>query len=138
MPKGQCLCGSVTFEARELGNFGVCHCKQCQQWAGSALFGITVPEAAMKITAGEENVGTFRSSDWASRSFCTTCGSALWYRFDKGLDGKGNYEVPIGLLDDVSGVTLKREIFADEKPACWSLAGDHERLTAAQTRALFG
>ena len=59
MPNGQCLCGAVRFEAKELGGFGVCHCKQCQQWSGSALFGITVPEAAMKSTQGEETLAEY-------------------------------------------------------------------------------
>ncbi|KAA9006685.1 GFA family protein [Histidinibacterium aquaticum] len=134
---GKCLCGAVRFSARETGGFGVCHCSQCQRWAGSALFGVTVPEASLRIE-GEENVGTFRSSEWASRSFCTTCGSALWYRYDKGRDGVGDYEIPVGLFDDGNGFELKREIFADLKPDSWSLEGEHDRLTEAQTRALYG
>lgn len=135
---GRCLCGTVRFEARELGRFGVCHCEQCQRWAGSALFGVHVAEAAMTITEGEDSIGTYRSSDWASRSFCSRCGAALWYRFDKGRDGAGDYEVPVGVLDRRDELNLTRELFHDEKPDCWSLDGDHERLTSAQTRALFG
>lgn len=135
--EGGCLCGAVRFKAAALGGFGVCHCGQCQRWAGAALFGVTVPEAAMSVR-GAECVGTYRSSDWATRSWCTTCGSTLWYRYDKGLDGTGDYEVAIGLFDDANGIALEREIFADAKPDGWALAGGHERLTAAQTMALYG
>ncbi|SLN71000.1 GFA family protein [Roseisalinus antarcticus] len=137
MRTGGCLCGAVRFKAAETGSFGVCHCTQCQRWAGSALFGVTVPEAAMSI-AGAENIGTYRSSAWASRSFCKTCGSALWYRPDMGVDGAGDYEVPIGLLDDPGGLDLHREIFIDRKPDSWTLVGDHPRLTEAETLALYG
>lgn len=134
---GRCLCGAVSFEAAETGGFGVCHCEQCRRWLGSAMFAVTVPEAAMRVT-GAENIRSLRSSDWASRSFCELCGSALWYRFDKGVDGAGNYEVPVGLLDDAEGLVLEREIFADQKPGCWALAGDHQRLTRDETLALYG
>ncbi|EPX86953.1 Gfa-like protein [Salipiger mucosus DSM 16094] len=131
------MCGAVRFAVGALGNFGVCHCRQCQRWAGSALFGVNVPEAAMRVE-GAEHIGSFRSSDWATRSFCTRCGSGLWYRYDKGVDGTGDYEVPVGLLDDANGLELQSEIFADAKPDCWALEGAHERLTSAETLAKFG
>lgn len=134
---GQCLCGAVKFTAAEQGGFGVCHCEQCRRWAGSALFGVTVPQAAMQIE-GAENIRSFRSSGWATRCSCATCGSPLWYRYDKGQDGTGDYEVPIGLFDDANGFELQREIFADQKPDCYDIAGDHERVTRQETFALYG
>lgn len=132
---GKCMCGAVSFEAAELGGFGVCHCKMCQRWTGSALFGVTVPEAAMTITAGQDAIVALRTSAWATRSHCGTCGSPLWYRYDKGEDGRGNYEVPIGLLDDANGLVLAREIFIDAKPDSFGIAGDHDRLTEAELMA---
>ncbi len=134
---GQCLCGAVRFTAAEFGNFGVCHCKMCQRWAGSALFGVTVPEAAMRIE-GAENIGTIRSSDWASRNWCTKCGSPLWYRYDPNNTGGGDYEVAIGLFDDGNGLELVREIFIDQKPDSFAIAGEHQRLTRAETLARYG
>ena len=134
---GQCLCGAVRFTAADTGDFGACHCQMCQRWLGGPMLGVTVPEAAMAIE-GAEHVVTRRTSDWASRSRCGTCGSPLWYRYDKGRDGEGDYELPVGLLDDADGLPLRRELFADIKPDSWSLAGDHERLTTAQVRAIFG
>ncbi|MCR8724593.1 GFA family protein [Frigidibacter sp. ROC022] len=133
---GQCLCGAVRFSAAEIGNFGVCHCRTCQRWTGSALFGVTVPAAAMRID-GAENVVTYVSSSWATRSHCGTCGSPLWYRYDPKKDGGGSYEVPIGLLDDTSGLPLQREIFIDTKPESYALAGEHPRLTEAEVTALY-
>jgi hypothetical protein len=123
--------------ATEIGGFGVCHCKMCQRWAGSAMFGVTVPEAAMSIT-GSDRIGTLKSSSWASRSFCTTCGSSLWYRYDPHNTGGGSYEVPIGLFDDGNGLTLRREIFIDRKPDSFAVAGDHVRMTEAEVMAQYG
>ena len=135
---GQCLCGAVKFTADRLGNFGVCHCTMCQRWSGSALFGVTVPEASMRIEDPDQAIAGRRSSDWATRYWCRACGSGLWYRHDKGLDGTGDYEVALGLFDDQNGLTLKREINIDLPPDSWALQGEHEKLTEAQTIALFG
>ncbi len=134
---GACLCGAVRFTAATLGNFGACHCKMCQRWTGGPLLGVSVAEADMSVE-GAENVRTRRTSDWASRSNCATCGSPLWYRWDKGVDGAGGYEVPIGLLDDADGLVLHREIFIDAKPDGFALAGDHDRLTEVEVFALYG
>ncbi len=134
---GQCMCGAVRFTATDLGEFGVCHCEMCRRWTGSALFGVTVPETAMRIDQGDAIVAR-RSSDWATRSFCGSCGSPLWYRLDSGVDGTGDYEVALGLFDDPNGFTLEQEIFIDCKPDSYALAGDHKRMTRAEAFAAFG
>lgn len=134
---GGCLCGAVRLTLRDMpDHFGVCHCEMCRRWTGVALFGITVPAASLGIE-GAENIATFQSSDWASRSFCRICGSNLWYRFDPEGKGEGGYEVPLGLLDEPDGLTLKREIFVDAKPDGYALTGDHQRLTRAETMAIY-
>jgi len=132
------LCGAVRFTAERLGGFGVCHCGMCQRWAGAALFGVTVPEAFLRVDDPSAAIAGRRSSDWATRYWCPACGSGLWYRYDKGRDGTGDFEVPIGLFDDQNGLPLRREINVDLKPDSWALEGAHERLTEAQTIALFG
>ncbi len=135
--RGQCLCGAVHFTAARLGSFGVCHCKMCQRWSGAAHFGVTVAKDDMAID-GAAHIAAYRSSPIASRYFCSKCGSGLWSRYDHGAEGTGDYELNVGLLDDPNGLTLNREIFVDQKPDCYALAGDHERLSAAETIALFG
>lgn len=138
MPRaGSCLCGAVRFTAAALGNFGVCHCGQCQRWLGGPLLGVTVAEGDMTIE-GAPAISARRTSTWASRSRCAECGSPLWYRYDRGEDGAGDYEVPVGLLDDADGLTLAREIFIDRKPDSFEFSGAHERLTEAETLALYG
>ncbi|MEJ2023118.1 MAG: GFA family protein [Maritimibacter sp.] len=135
---GHCLCGAVQFTATQLGSFGVCHCRMCQRWSGSAHFGVTVDPAHMQVTAGEDQISRYRSSPVASRYFCSNCGSGLWSRYDHGSDEPGDYELNVGLLDDPNGLTLRREIFYDRKPDSYALAGDHERLSEADTALLFG
>lgn len=131
---GQCLCGAVAFEAGDTGDVGVCHCRMCQRWTGGPFFSVTVPKAEMRVT-GSEAVTVRRTSNWATRSHCAICGAPLWYRFDRGTEGEGDYDVPIGLFDDTTGMTLSREIFSDAKPDCVALAGEHPRLSDAETLA---
>ena len=134
MREGRCLCGAVRFRGEPAETFGICHCKMCQRWAGGPLIAATVTKLEIE---GADEIVTRRTSGWASRSHCGTCGSALWYRWDKGVDGAGDYEIPLGLWDDADGLTLVREIFVDLKPDAYDFAGDHERLTAAQTLAKY-
>ncbi|GGG70903.1 aldehyde-activating protein [Salipiger pallidus] len=134
---GGCMCGAVRYTASSMTGLGVCHCEQCRRWTGSALFAATVPASDMALE-GAEHIRAFRSSAWASREFCGLCGSVLWYRFDKGEDGGGDYEVTLGSLDDATGLVLEREIFADQQPDCWRLSGDHLRMTRAETLTKYG
>lgn len=133
---GGCLCGSVQFVAAKTGALGICHCRMCQRWAGGPFIAVTVEASDMAIV-GADYVGTYESSSWATRSHCTKCGSVLWYRFDPKRDGGGSYEVPIGLLNDQAGLELQREIYIDRKPAAFAFDGAHQRLTAAETEALY-
>lgn len=135
---GKCLCGAVHFTIRNLSpEFGVCHCKMCQRWAGSAFMGLTVPEDTITFD-GTENIARYQSSEWAERAWCNKCGSNMWYQVT--LDGpfSGVFHVPYGVLDDTSGLSINREIYADEKAGCLVLSGDRERLDTAETLALFG
>lgn len=79
-------------------------------------------------------VRTFRSSDWAERAFCDTCGSALWYMT---LHDQTR-QLSAGLFDDAAGHRLALEFFADHVPAGYALAGDHRRMSEAECIALFG
>ena len=127
---GHCLCGAVRFTATDMrSDYGVCHCKMCQRWTGMAFAGLTLMAEQLSVT-GSEHVGTWRSSDSAERSFCTRCGSPLWFVDLK--DGVPlRYEIAIGLLDDADGLTLSHELFIDRKPDSFALAGEHPRDTEA-------
>lgn len=134
---GHCVCGKVSFEIKDLTtDCGACHCETCRRWTGSALLAVTVPEDKMSIT-GEDNVTVYQSSDWATRSFCASCGSNLWYRLTADGPHKGVYHMAAGLLDDMSGLTMTSEIFIDSKPDTFAYAGDLKQMTGAEVFAQF-
>lgn len=135
---GKCLCGAVGFSIAPFNpEFGTCHCKMCQRWAGSALLGLTIPADTITFT-GLDNVRTFQSSDWAERGWCDKCGSGIWYRVTAAGPEQGTYHMPIGLLDDTSGLTMIREIFTDEKADVVDFTGDRKTMTGAEVFALYG
>ncbi|WP_240620869.1 GFA family protein [Pseudooceanicola lipolyticus] len=129
---GQCMCGAVRFSARDVPDtFGACHCEMCRRWTGSALLGITVPVASVEWQ-GEAHIRTLQSSDWAERAWCQRCGTGLYYHVT--LDGpmSANYEIPVGLLDDLSGLEMDSEIYIDHKPHAYAYAGERLRMTRKQ------
>lgn len=128
---GQCLCGAVRFVADDVSpEFGVCHCRMCQRWVGGPFFSTSAKNV---IFESEEFLARHQSSEWAERGFCASCGSALFYR----LPHKDHFEICVGALDDTHDLVLTEEIFIDRKPDGYALAGDHPRLTEAETMAKF-
>ena len=135
---GHCLCGAVSFDVRDLDpHYGICHCEMCRHWTGGAFFGITVPASQMTIW-GTEHVGSYRSSEHWDRCWCTSCGASLWGHVHPDAPDGGVYEVQIGLFDDPNGLILTKELFADQRPDSYALAGDHLRETASASRARLG
>lgn len=129
---GRCLCGAVRISADGVSpHASACHCGMCRRWCGGGpLFAVASASIAIE---GEDSVGVYTSSDWAERAFCKQCGTSLFYRFR----GSPRVFLSAGVLDDLSGVELSREIFVDRKPGLYALAGEHPRLTEAETLALF-
>jgi hypothetical protein len=77
---GGCLCGGVRYELAETPVVaGYCHCTRCQRRTGSAAAAsaLVVP-GSLRITAGEELLGSFDPPDGWSKVFCSACGGALW------------------------------------------------------------
>ncbi len=131
--KGQCMCGAVGFVARDVPDtFGACHCEMCRRWTGSALLGVSVPTGNVTWD-GSEHISLLKSSSWAERAFCNTCGTGLYFRVTLEGDYSGQIELPIGLFDDASGMTMSNEIYIDHKPDSFAYAGTGRQvLTRAQ------
>jgi hypothetical protein len=129
---GGCLCGAVRFTATydKIG-VGLCHCGMCRRWTGAPMFGVHLDGAITFDT--DDTLTWYKSSDWAERGFCATCGTSLFYRLTV---GDGMVVPASGAFDDQTIFSgLRREIFTDEKPAYYNFAGDHDCLTGAEFMA---
>lgn len=76
---GRCFCGAVEFEVTGAPDaMGYCHCTDCASWAGAPInaFSLWSPQS-VRITKGEDQVGTFAKTPRSLRKFCKVCGGHL-------------------------------------------------------------
>ena len=133
--KGQCLCGSVAFEiTTSIPVVDACHCKMCQRWSGGPFIGASISRDSDIAFAYDDTLTWYDSSDWARRGFCSVCGSSLFYKLTEQSDF---WAVAAGALNLTGTEVMKQEIFIDEKPGYYELAGDHPRLTGEEAMAAF-
>ncbi|SDY18951.1 GFA family protein [Citreimonas salinaria] len=127
--EGRCLCGAVTLTVgRHEPTVGACHCTMCRRWAGSALFVFKGEDVQV-----EGPVKVYRSSSFAERAFCGTCGSLLWFK-DRNDD---DYDVQVGLFEAAREFPLTSEIYIDQRLACLPLEGGHRQETQAEYEAKY-
>lgn len=128
---GQCLCGAVTVQANmPEPALRACHCDMCRRHTSSMFMSLRLDQDTVEVQGPFK---TYRSSEWAERGFCGECGSTLWYSTVH--DGVRNLSA--GLFDDLDGVEMKIEFFTDAAPKGYALAGDHRKMTTAETIAMF-
>ena len=121
--EGKCLCTAVTIQTKKMTNVEICHCGMCRQWGGGPFFAIHCGSDVS--ISGSENIAEFDSSSWASRAFCKTCGTHLYYHFKP----ENQYMVPAGIFQNQSDLELKEQIFIDKKPEYYDFANDTQNLT---------
>ena len=128
---GRCLCGAVaiTIDGRHVGAVGACHCEMCRRWSGVVLAGFDADADAVTITG---DVARYRSSDFAERAFCPTCGSHLWFRDTR---PGAPYEFLPGAFPAAAEFPLTSEIYIDRAPAYARLSGPHSTATRADYEA---
>lgn len=89
MVTGRCQCGAIRYEATgDPAHSALCHCQDCRASTGAPMVGWALfPQDAVKIH-GEP--ARYRSSEHATRHFCGTCGTGLFYTnpvvFPDGID----------------------------------------------------
>ena len=131
MRTGGCMCGAVRYEAETDDRFAVCHCKMCQRWSAGVY--MSAPTSGLRFTEGEDAVTRVRTSEWASRGFCSKCGSNLYYQ----ADAMEHPSVAFGTLDDTSGMTPRIQFYIDKKPEGFALDNDTKTMTEAECEAFF-
>ena len=129
---GSCLCGAVRIVAKVGTSVGACHCSMCRTWGGGPLLAVDCGTDA--TFEGEGSIRTYRSSEWAERGFCSTCGSHLFYR----LVATGQCMVPPGLFHSEEGLTFDHQVFIDEKPPYYGFANETHDMTGAEVFAAYG
>ena len=129
---GQCLCGDVTMHATPVSEqIDACHCSACRKWAAGPYTTLTCEDDVS--FDGEASLGVFKSSQWAERVFCKTCGTSMAWRLQQG----GAYHVNSQVFSETQNWPLAMQVFIDEKPSNYSFAEQTETMTGAEVFAAF-
>jgi len=128
-----CLCGRVKISVTNVNpQFTVCHCDTCRKWGGGPFFAVQCgTEAEIQ---GAENITEYNSSVWATRGFCSNCGTHLFYRLNK----SGGYNIPVGLFSKVNDFVMTMQYFSDQRPGYYCFSNQTEEMTEAEIKAYFG
>jgi hypothetical protein len=76
---GTCFCGAVGIEVSgEPQGIGFCHCTSCREWSGAPINAFTLWKGAdVKVTKGEDSLGSYTRNGIHDRKFCKHCGGHL-------------------------------------------------------------
>lgn len=111
MKTGSCLCGAVKYEFDEPSRpVIVCHCRQCRKQTGSMMHASSADNSRFRIT-DDTGLKWYRASKRATRGFCGTCGSVLFWRPDNG----SHTSFTAGSIDGDTGLTVEGHIYCDFK-----------------------
>jgi len=73
---GRCFCGTV--ELRLVGQpaaMGYCHCTSCREWSAGPLNAFTLwAPAAVTVTRGADQLGSYSKTERSIRKWCKACG----------------------------------------------------------------
>ena len=109
---GSCKCGNVKFELRsKVEMVANCHCNTCRKMSGAAFSTLVVADGGgWKFIAGSDEVNAYPVTESGTKHFCRRCGSPI-YILNTKLPGK--YLIPIGAIDDPSGLTPAMNVFCE-------------------------
>jgi len=119
--EGGCLCGAVRYRASAAPLRGViCHCELCRRHSGApCLAFVHFPVEAFEWLGAEPS--WYRSSQFAERGFCSTCGSTLGMREDV-LSGR--VQVCVGSLDRPGAIQIHDHVWVGSRIP-WFEVADH-------------
>lgn len=130
--KASCLCGNVKIQVGEINpKFTVCHCSSCRKWGGGPLFMASCGKHVK--FEGLEFIKEYDSSAWATRGFCTNCGTHLFSRFKS----DDSYNMPVGLFPDTDNLEMTMQYFIDLKPKYYCFSNDTAQMTEDEILAHF-
>ena len=128
----QCLCGAVKITAKEINTkFTVCHCDQCRTWGGGPFFAVKC--GTNVDIEGQDHIKEYDSSSWASRGFCTECGTHLFYKSKE----SGEYNMPVGLFPHLKDLKMVMQYFSDQRPDYYCFSNETKEMTKAEIMAYF-
>ena len=108
---GRCNCGAVRFRTHgPLREVVACHCSQCRRQTGLYYAATNVADDRIEIEGGD-SITWYHASEVARRGFCSTCGSALFWKHRD----DAHISVLAGSFDQPTGLKMTKHIFCADK-----------------------
>ena len=128
--EGGCLCGALRYRSTASPIRGViCHCSMCRKHSGApALAFVHFPLKSFRWLKGEP--ARYRSSRFAERGFCATCGSTISMHEEVLGD---RVQVTLGSLDEPGRVGLDDHVWTGERIPWFDLNDDLPRFAQSST-----
>jgi len=113
---GSCFCNAVQFKVNGAPKGVVsCHCNFCRKHSGAAFSTyVVVPEAALKITAGQDSISAFQFKENAYKHFCKQCGSPI---YNKNERYQGLRMIYLGGISGASNIVPAANIYCESQLA---------------------
>jgi len=125
---GGCLCGRVRYTlSGEPAFSGICHCRNCQRYTGSAFEAVVAYPTANVAVQGELKTYEDRgdSGQPVYRRFCPNCGSGI---LAEAVVLPGVTIVLVGGLDDPSVYNPTMEIYCGSAQPWVHAGGERQRF----------
>jgi hypothetical protein len=119
---GSCFCGAVRYRMA-LPPLWVahCHCAMCRRAQGAAFVTwVGADESTFALESGTDAVATFQSSPPAVRSFCSRCGTPLFFQSTR---WPGEVHVTMATLDSADGIEPQAHVHWGSRVP-WAHLGD--------------
>ncbi len=96
---GSCFCAAVRFHLELPSKWCAhCHCSMCRKVHGAGyVTWVGFESSQFQLERGEKELTWFDSSAGASRGFCSTCGSSMFFKSERWA---GELHVALACLDE--------------------------------------
>lgn len=127
---GGCLCGAIRYRATSQPLRGViCHCATCRRHSGAPALAF-VHFAVESFSWLTRAPAWYRSSAFAERAFCPTCGSTVGMREDVLHD---RVQVCVGSLDDPARVRIDDHVWTGSRLPWFDTRDELPRFPGSST-----
>ncbi len=101
--RGGCLCGAIRYRIALPPKWVAhCHCSMCRRAQGAGFVTwVGVVDHAFSIESGDDVLARYKSSPAAVRSFCSRCGTPLFFQSTR---WPGEMHVTLATLDSAEGL----------------------------------
>ena len=118
---GACFCGEVRYQVR---GFPVmveyCHCDDCRKSGGSAVT-VFAGFARKDFEIAKGTPTYFNATSVVRRSFCGTCGTALFY---ENQDYPDDIYIHLGSFDEPEDLPPDRHVWVSERISWYEIKDD--------------